>query len=272
MTLRLIFLLFYVCSVCLFSEEIDDPSKNTQEEKMASYSKTSSGLLYKIMEAGTGNYPAAGDIVSVHYIGKLEDGTQFDSSHDRQEPLEFELGVGQVIKGWDEGLALLKKGGSALLVIPPELGYGNRQIGPIPANSTLYFEVSLIDIKPGIKIEPFNIQGKASTTTDSGLEFILVEMGSGLRAAAGNTVSVHYTGYFQDGSIFDSSLKRGQPYEFILGMGRVIAGWDEGVALMKEGDKARLIIPYYLAYGERGYGPIPAKATLIFDIELLKVK
>ncbi|MDP8204534.1 MAG: FKBP-type peptidyl-prolyl cis-trans isomerase, partial [Candidatus Tenebribacter mawsonii] len=93
------------------------------------------------------------------------------------------------------------------------------------------------------------------------------------KAAAGNTVSVHYSGYLEDGTMFDSSVKRDQPFSFTLGMGRVIKGWDEGVAMMKIGDKVQLIIPSSLGYGANGAGGvIPPNATLVFDVELLEVK
>lgn len=109
--------------------------------------------------------------------------------------------------------------------------------------------------------------------TASGLEYIEVEEGTGAQAMAGKKVSVHYTGKFQDGRVFDSSISRGQPIEFQLGVGGVIKGWDEGIALMKVGGKAQLIIPSNLGYGERGAGGIiPPNATLVFDVELVDVK
>ena len=109
--------------------------------------------------------------------------------------------------------------------------------------------------------------------TASGLEYIEVQAGAGAQAEAGKTVSVHYTGKFQDGGVFDSSVSRGEPITFPLGQGRVIKGWDEGILLMKVGGKAQLISPPDLAYGERGAGGvIPPNATLVFDVELVDVK
>src|SRR5215212_6529488 len=109
--------------------------------------------------------------------------------------------------------------------------------------------------------------------TTSGLEYIEVEPGTGIQAEAGKTVNVHYTGKFQDGKVFDSSISRGEPLQFTLGQGRVIKGWDEGIALMKVGGKAQLIIPPDLAYGESGAGGvIPPNATLVFDVELVSVE
>ncbi|MBL7777303.1 MAG: FKBP-type peptidyl-prolyl cis-trans isomerase [Chitinophagales bacterium] len=113
---------------------------------------------------------------------------------------------------------------------------------------------------------------KDAIGTPSGLHYILLEEGSGATPQKHQNVSVHYTGTLTDGTVFDSSHKRNQPITFPLGTGRVIKGWDEGIALLKVGGKAKLIIPYFLAYGADGRPPIiPAKATLIFDVELLAV-
>jgi FKBP-type peptidyl-prolyl cis-trans isomerase len=109
--------------------------------------------------------------------------------------------------------------------------------------------------------------------TESGLEYVETLAGTGVQAQAGKTVRVHYTGKFPDGKVFDSSVTRGEPLEFPLGAGRVIKGWDEGIALMKVGGKATLTIPPNLAYGARGAGGvIPPNATLVFDVELIAVK
>lgn len=108
----------------------------------------SSGLRYHDEKVGSGETAKAGDHVVVHYTGTLEDGTKFDSSYDSNQPFEFALGEGTVIRGWDEGVSGMKEGGKRTLVIPPELGYGARGApGVIPPNSTLHFDVELIRVR-----------------------------------------------------------------------------------------------------------------------------
>lgn len=249
--------------------------KNKKEKKKMSLLnkefKTESGLKYVITKEGEGRRPVPGETVIVHYTGKLTNDTIFDSSVKRNQPFKFKLGVGQVIKGWDEGIALLNVGEKATFTIPADLGYGARANGAIPANSILIFDVELLDIIEPPK--PYETAGKDTITTKTGLKYIKVKETDGTQAQAGKNVSVHYTGYYENGNIFDSSVERGDPFAFPLGQRRVIAGWDEGIALLKVGEKARLIIPYQLGYGENGRPPvIPAKATLIFDVELVEVK
>ncbi len=119
--------------------------------------------------------------------------------------------------------------------------------------------------------KPTKVEGKP-TTTASGLQYWEIKAGTGDTAVAGKQVRVHYTGWLTDGKKFDSSVDRGQPFVFPLGAGRVIKGWDEGVAGMKVGGKRQLRIPPELGYGARGAGSaIPPNATLIFDVELLDV-
>ncbi len=235
---------------------------------------TASGLRYVILKhKGGSEKPNNGDKVSVHYRGKLEDGTEFDNSFKRGQPFEFQIGMGKVIKGWDEGIALLSLGDSALLIIPPALGYGNRDISGIPANSTLYFEVELVNIKEPVFANPYNFQNKPEHITPSGLKYYIVKEGTGAQAYNGANVKVHYTGYLDDGKIFDSSVLREEPLEFRVGVGMVIKGWDEGILLMRQGAKYRFVIPAGLAYGTQGAGDIiPPNASLTFDCELIEVR
>jgi len=121
-------------------------------------------------------------------------------------------------------------------------------------------------------VMPFEQAGPEGkeVTTSSGLQYVDLTVGTGATAQAGKTVTVHYTGWLENGKKFDSSVDRGQPFSFPLGAGRVIKGWDEGVQGMKVGGKRKLIIPSNLGYGARGAGgAIPPHATLIFEVELL---
>ena len=116
------------------------------DDKFPGAVTTPSGLKYVVVQEGTGDKtPKKGDTITAHYSGKLLNGTKFDSSYDRGEPLSFPIGVGRVIKGWDEALLSMKKGEKRTLIIPPQLGYGPRGNGPIPPNATLVFDVELVD-------------------------------------------------------------------------------------------------------------------------------
>jgi FKBP-type peptidyl-prolyl cis-trans isomerase len=119
-----------------------EPSKGTTMND-----KDIKGLKIEDIKVGTGKEVKNGDTVVIHYLGTLTDGTKFDSSYDRGKPFETQIGTGQVIKGWDLGVVGMKAGGKRKLTIPPELGYGDQAVGSIPANSTLIFEVELIDVK-----------------------------------------------------------------------------------------------------------------------------
>ncbi|MFM8392697.1 MAG: FKBP-type peptidyl-prolyl cis-trans isomerase, partial [Acidobacteriota bacterium] len=109
---------------------------------------TRTGLRYEDLAPGSGANPTRGQTVVVHYTGRLLNGQKFDSSLDRNRPFEFRIGEGQVIRGWDEGVMSMMIRGKRKLIIPPHLGYGSRDLGVIPPNSTLVFEVELLEIKP----------------------------------------------------------------------------------------------------------------------------
>jgi FKBP-type peptidyl-prolyl cis-trans isomerase len=136
-------------------KEKSDKTKNEEMSLLNKYLKdkkitakpTASGIYYIEKVKGTGTRAMAGKTVSVHYTGTLLNGTKFDSSRDRNKPYDFVLGQGNVIKGWDEAIALMNVGGKATLIIPSSMGYGERSMGNIPPFSTLVFEVELMDVK-----------------------------------------------------------------------------------------------------------------------------
>jgi FKBP-type peptidyl-prolyl cis-trans isomerase len=143
--------------------------------------------------------------------------------------------------------------------------------------SIILINLSLLSCNQGknnsgsFSFKPFNVKGLDTLKTASGLKYILVKANSkGNLPVNGKEVAVHYTGFFTNGKVFDSSVQRGEALSFTIGVGGVIKGWDEGIALLHEGEKARLIVPYDLGYGIDGSGSIPPMSTLIFDVELIK--
>ena len=152
----LLFAAVFVAGACGGGDETGGADTDPGEEEVAADAGecsteptvTEAGLEIEEIECGDGEEAQSGDTLEVHYEGRLEDGTKFDASRDRGTTFEFQLGAGQVIQGWDEGLVGMKIGGKRLLTIPPELGYGKAGSPPvIPPNATLVFEVELIDIK-----------------------------------------------------------------------------------------------------------------------------
>ncbi len=239
---------------------------------------TDSGEIeVNILEEGDGTVPQAGQIVTLNYVVSLDDGTVIDSSEDAGRPIQFILGQGMVLPAIDEGVQQMTLGSKAEIIVPPSQAYGEQGIpGVIPPNSTLTFEMELVEINdapPPPPESPTEVSEGDYTTTASGLQYYDMVVGEGPVAETGQTVNVHYTGWLEDGTMFDSSLTRGLPFNFTLGAGQVIPGWDEGVAGMAVGGKRQLVIPADLAYGEAGAGGvIPPNATLIFEVELLGIR
>jgi FKBP-type peptidyl-prolyl cis-trans isomerase len=117
------------------------------EQKFPNAQQTESGLRYIVNAPGTGSTPPKGSLVTAHYEGRLLNGTKFDSSYDRKEPITFQVGTGQVVRGWDEAFLGMRKGEKRTLILPHWIGYGEKGIGPIPPRATLLFEVELIDFR-----------------------------------------------------------------------------------------------------------------------------
>ncbi|WP_345078029.1 FKBP-type peptidyl-prolyl cis-trans isomerase [Nemorincola caseinilytica] len=279
-----------------YDEEMAGKQKGIDEQLLQEYfkkkkltpTKTESGLYYTITKKGTGANVAAGQMVNVNYTGMLINGQKFDSNTDTAfkhvEPFTLTVGRGQVIKGWDEGLQLLSKGTKATLYIPSALAYGSQDRSPqIPANSILIFDVEIVDITDQASIDEKKIKDHLAknkikaTRTPSGLYYTISQKGLGPNAAKGKKVTMNYTGRLLDGRAFDSNTdpKFGhvRPFDFTLGIGQVIQGWDEGVQLLQIGTKGTFYIPSALGYGPSGSGQqIPPNSVLVFDVELTGIE
>lgn len=213
------------------------------------------GLKITDVKVGTGMAAQAGDQLSMDYTGTLMNGTVFDSSKGRT-PFQFTLGIGQVIKGWDRGVAGMKVGGKRILVIPGDLAYGAAGSPPkIGPNATLKFVIELKGLVP------------------QRVEKQILKEGHGAPIEAGDTITIHYKVMLKDGKKIESSYDTGAPKTVHLGQPDIIKGFTIGLLGMKQGEKRRVTIPYKLAFGEEGRPPaVPPKSDLVFEIELMSVQ
>jgi peptidylprolyl isomerase len=247
----------------------DLPPPDDVKAPPADAQKTASGLASKVLQPGKGKErPTAADSVEVNYTGWTTDGHMFDSSVKRGRPATFR--VGGVIKGWTEGLQLMKVGERRRFWIPADLAYGESPGAGRPAGM-LVFDVELLSVAAAPKVpEDVAAPPKNAKKTSSGIAYRVLTKGKGKNhPTADSTVEVHYSGWTTDGKMFDSSVARGQPATFPLR--GVIPGWTEGVQLMVPGEKARFWIPGNLAY-DNSPRPGAPKGMLVFDIELLSIK
>ncbi len=287
----------------LKKNEEDALQKYIADNKIqATPSKT--GIYMIENQKGEGMKIDTGCQVNLHFKVALIGGKELFSSYTRPEPVKFQYGTRFDTPGIEEAIGKMLKGGKAKVIVPSKMGFGEAGRGvAVPPYSTLVYEVEILDVlskaqcekekaeaaqqaKPNEpknnvnakKDEPMLIEkyitDKKITVkpTASGLYYIEKAKGTGPQAVAGKKVKVHYTGTLLDGTKFDSSVDRNEPFGFTLGNGEVIRGWDEGIALMKQGGTATLIIPSSIAYGDRSMGPIAAYSTLVFDVELIEVK
>lgn len=260
-----------------------------------------SGLYFISEKKGRGRLPKMEEMVTFHMTVGLIDGTKVFSTLDRGEPIEIEFGKRFDTEGLEQGLGMIRKGGKARLIVPSSIGFGAEQRGQvIPPYSTLVYDVEVTNIRSKAEYDKereaerkkrdaeneirknneaqiidkyLKDNNITAFPRESGLIFISDQEGSGPNPQDGQRVSVHYTGKLLDGTVFDSSIERGEPFSFILGRGQVIRGWDEGIALLKKGGKATLIIPSELGYGSRGAGnTIPPFSPLMFTVELIDIQ
>jgi FKBP-type peptidyl-prolyl cis-trans isomerase len=265
-----------------------------QKQKEVSFKSTDSGLKYKFyVENDDSTKVNLNDVVTVYMNYRTQDSVLFKGGKNK---IPF-----QVIPKFDgdlmEGILMMHNGDSATFAMDTKIFFVDMMGYPeVPVEfsgkNELFFDVKVIDVKPEnemqkasrlkmeerknneqLEINKFLSENQITVTpTASGLYYIVVTEGTGAQAVPGKKVKVHYTGKFLNGEKFDSSYDRNKPIEFQLGTGSVIQGWDEAIAMMKEGGKASLIIPSKIGYGDQDRGPIKAYTPLTFDVELVEVE
>ena len=270
------------------------------EANQATINQKASGLIMVEEKVGKGALPKEGDVLKLNFSVGTLDGQMLFSTFERNEPMDVTFGEQFDTQGFDEGIGYIKKGGRSKLIVPSNLAFDSLGRGQIVAPyTTLVYDVEVLNIRSkeevareneqkmkaeAAKAEQAKQQESAKITgylqkngitvqpTASGLYYIETEAGTGTQAAAGKEVNVHYTLYNIDGKKLQSSLDSGQPFKFTLGQGQVIQGWDEGIALMKAGGKATLVLPSSLAYGATQRGEdIPPYSPLVFEVQLIEV-
>ena len=225
---------------------------------------TGSGLKIHDLIVGKGEEATHDAFVEFRFQGWLADGTYWQGSPDTGPPVMAPVSMTR-FRGWSEGVCGMKEGGRRLMVCPPDLAFGERGTRGIPPNSTIVMDVELVRVV--LKMTPTRPEDEVETP--SGLKYVDIKVGDGDSPEPDGQVTVHHTGWLEDGTFFRSSVPRGTPETFPLG--RAMPGWAEGVRSMKVGGKRKLIIPPELGYGDRPHPDVPPNSTLIYEVELLGV-
>jgi peptidylprolyl isomerase len=232
---------------------------------------TASGLQYIMEVNGTGDAPKSGNLIKMHYIATLPDGTELANSYTDNQPATTVWGRKELLPGWEEGIGLMKVGGKIQLVIPPALAFGSQGSGSIPPDTSILMVVELLSSNPAP--QPTAVTAEKLTKTASGLQYFDLAAGEGTLAAKSSSVSTDFTIWVKTEAGYDyvTSSVGSTPVNFVVGKGdTVFPGWEEGVTGMKVGGKRFLLIPSELGLGATGSGTvIPPNATLVMEISLV---
>lgn len=261
------------------------------------YQATDNGLYYRLFTNNGGENPQIGDLLELTMSCSVNDTVVI-------LPLTKNIIPMTEPSFWSdfvEGFSMMHKGDSASFIVDIDSSFvnlfGYNTLPPqFSSTDIMRFEVRLDDFYPESEFRFRMIEnikknypaetekaaselnayleknGVVAQPTSTGLYYVKTQDGTGEKPSKGSTVKAHYTGCLLDGTVFDTSIERGEPIEFVLGVGQVIPGWDEGIAMMSKGEKAVLYIPYYLAYGDRDLGVIPPFSNLVFEVELIDFK
>ncbi len=282
------------------------PSLETFLSKLNAVPQTADeGLRYLIHSTGKGASPKQGEYVLLRFTAMLTDSTVFDRSEEA-EPFIFQVGNREVVKGLDKAVQLMKKGGKATFFIPPSLGYKEFGVGKtVPPNAALIYDLELTDVMDAQRYDAYmrdfeerqrlayELQEREQSQKDvalieeyaashqlkirrtaSGLGYALTKPGKGAAAKPGNRLRVQYEGTLTDGTPIEKTPKT-KPYEFTLGSGRVLDGWEEGLQFFNKGSEGWLLVPSKLAYGRLAIDEastfVPANSVLVFKIKVLEI-
>ncbi|MEM9549510.1 MAG: FKBP-type peptidyl-prolyl cis-trans isomerase [Bacteroidota bacterium] len=220
----------------------------------------SEGVFIIIHDEGNEERASLEQVVDVNYTARLTDETQFDQAED------FTVSLGSLIPGWQIGLGEIGVGGSCTLIIPYQVGFGEVQNGPVPAKSTLIFEITLNDIYSIRTVEEYITDNELNTTVlDKGVQIVIHEPGSDVKPNPDSQVVINYIGKLTNELVFD----RGVGVTF--GLGNLIEGWQIGLQELGESGSCTLVIPSDAAYGDAQVGIIPPNSPLVFEIDLISV-
>ena len=262
----------------------------SQQKVTDGFTRTSKGLFYKIVTDAKKPKGHVGDIIKMNAVYATQNDSLLFSTHEGgMGPVQFTINNPSFNGDPMEGFALLGEGDSAIFLMPADSAYKDQKEYPPFAKPGDFVKISVsvlslmskqeyeakkqAEAKVKMEAESKTIdeyltkKGLKAQKTPSGLYYIIEQQGTGAKAEAGKTVTVKYTGKLLDGKVFESSS-----YTFLLGAGKAIKGWDEGIPLFNVGGRGMLIIPSPMGYGERGSGQIPPNSILVFDIELMEVK
>ena len=250
----------------------------------------SSGVYIIPLEKGKGRCPVKGEKVELDFSATLLNGQPVGSTFDSPEKFSFVLGEGYTIPGWEVIVPKMHLGERVKAIIPFDMAYGEHSVGEIPAYANLVYDIKLLKITTAAELQAeaekamkalreeseraFFEYLKANNITDftaSGLFFAKSVVTEGAQPQKGQTARIKFDASYLDGTPLGDSEQLGGQYDLVYGEGKVLKGLEEGVGLMRVGEKARFVLPYTLAYGANPYGNIPAYSNLVFDVELLDV-
>ena len=270
-------------------------SCKTDEKQITGYEKTPTGLYYKFYEENQGDRPEVMDLLDVIMSCTINDSAVIIPEGRMILQMMEPMFAGDIF----EAIQMMHIGDTASFIVKTDSTFYTLFRSEMPSEFSvediMRFNVRLNDFYPESEFAAKQIEYMKKTfveetkkseneldkyfkdnkikanPTSTGLYYVKTKNGNGKKPEVGQMVSVHYTGKLLDGTVFDSSVDRNKVFQFVLGIGQVIPGWDEGVQMMSEGEKGVFYIPYYLAYGNTGSGPIPPFATLIFEVELIDI-